>query len=66
MTDAWRDYRASSNLAAPTILSCGGIGRRSGLKTHGLLSCKSSSLFTTTKLGLLAQLVEQGTFNPKV
>ena len=38
MTDAWRDYRASSNLAAPTILSCGGIGRRSGLKTHGLRS----------------------------
>ena len=26
----------------------------------------SSSLVTTTKLGLLAQLVEQGTFNPKV
>ena len=26
----------------------------------------SSSLVTTTTLGLLAQLVEQGTFNPKV
>ena len=26
----------------------------------------SSSLVTTTILGLLAQLVEQGTFNPKV
>ena len=43
MTDAWRDYRARSNLAAPTILSCGGIGRRSGLKTHGLRSYEFES-----------------------
>ena len=43
VTDAWRDYRASSNLAAPTILSCGGIGRRSGLKTRGLRSYEFES-----------------------
>ena len=43
MTDAWRDYRASSNLAAPTVLSCGGIGRHSGLKTHGLRSYEFES-----------------------
>ena len=65
MTDAWRDYRASSNLAAPTILSCGGIGRHSGLKTHGLRSYEFESRHDNL-FGLLAQLVEQGTFNPKV
>ena len=59
MTDAWRDYRASSNLAAPTILSCGGIGRHSGLKTHGPLCRKSSSLFTTTIFKVLVSLVKK-------